>query len=120
MNSKQSPYSHIWQPIQIGNVEVKNRILMTAMTSNYAEDYIISDRHIAFYRERARGGAALMITEQQGAYPYTKGSFQAKPSWSGVCARSVDSRGCTVGLQRKPYRHADRTLQRRVLRRRPK
>ena len=42
MNSKQSPYSHIWQPIQIGNVEVKNRILMTAMTSNYAEDYIIA------------------------------------------------------------------------------
>ncbi len=75
MNTAQSPYSHIWQPIGIGNVEVKNRILMTAMTSNYAEDHIISDRHIAFYRERARGGAALMITEQQGAYPYTKGSF---------------------------------------------
>jgi 2,4-dienoyl-CoA reductase-like NADH-dependent reductase (Old Yellow Enzyme family) len=75
VNHAQSPHSHIWQPIRIGNVEVKNRILMTAMTSNYAEDHIISDRHIAFYRERARGGAALMITEQQGAYPYTKGSF---------------------------------------------
>jgi 2,4-dienoyl-CoA reductase-like NADH-dependent reductase (Old Yellow Enzyme family) len=40
---------------------------MTAMTSNYAEDHILSERHIAFYRERAKGGAALMITEQQGA-----------------------------------------------------
>jgi NADH:flavin oxidoreductase / NADH oxidase family len=48
---------------------------MTAMTSNYAEDHILSERHIAFYRERAKGGAGLMITEQQGAYPYTKGSF---------------------------------------------
>lgn len=75
MDTANASYAHIWQPIRIGNVEVKNRILMTAMTSNYAEDHIISDRHIAFYRERACGGAALMITEQQGAYPYMKGSF---------------------------------------------
>jgi 2,4-dienoyl-CoA reductase-like NADH-dependent reductase (Old Yellow Enzyme family) len=75
LNHTNSPYAHIWQPIKVGNVEVKSRILMTAMTSNYAEDHVISERHIAFYRERARGGAALMITEQQGAYPYMKGSF---------------------------------------------
>jgi 2,4-dienoyl-CoA reductase-like NADH-dependent reductase (Old Yellow Enzyme family) len=33
-------------------------------------EHILSERHIAFYRERAKGGAGLMITEQQGAYPY--------------------------------------------------
>jgi len=70
-----SAYSRIWTPLRIGSITVKNRIVMTAMTSNYAEDHILSERHIAFYRERAKGGAALMITEQQGAYPYTKGSF---------------------------------------------
>ena len=74
--SEQSPaYRHIWTPLRIGSITVKNRIVMTAMTSNYAEDHILSERHIAFYRERAKGGAGLMITEQQGAYPYTKGSF---------------------------------------------
>jgi 2,4-dienoyl-CoA reductase-like NADH-dependent reductase (Old Yellow Enzyme family) len=70
-----SIYTRIWTPLNIGSITVKNRIVMTAMTSNYAEDHILSERHIAFYRERAKGGAALMITEQQGAYPYTKGSF---------------------------------------------
>jgi 2,4-dienoyl-CoA reductase-like NADH-dependent reductase (Old Yellow Enzyme family) len=70
-----STYTRIWTPLNIGSITVKNRIVMTAMTSNYAEDHILSERHIAFYRERAKGGAALMITEQQGAYPYTKGSF---------------------------------------------
>ena len=74
--SEQSPaYRHIWTPLRIGSITVKNPIVMTAMTSNYAEDHILSERHIAFYRERAKGGAGLMITEQQGAYPYTKGSF---------------------------------------------
>lgn len=34
VNTQRSRYQHIWQPISIGNVEVKNRILMTAMTSN--------------------------------------------------------------------------------------
>ncbi len=36
MNTQRSRYQHIWQPIRIGNVEVKNRILMTAMTSDYS------------------------------------------------------------------------------------
>ena len=75
MSEQRSAYRHIWTPLRIGSITVKNRIVMTAMTSNYAEDHILSERHIAFYRERAKGGAGLMITEQQGAYPYTKGSF---------------------------------------------
>jgi NADH:flavin oxidoreductase / NADH oxidase family len=49
--SEQSPaYRHIWTPLRIGSIRVKNRIVMTAMTSNYAEDHILSERHIAFYR----------------------------------------------------------------------
>ncbi len=36
VNTQRSRYQHIWQPIRIGNVEVKNRILMTAMTSDYS------------------------------------------------------------------------------------
>jgi 2,4-dienoyl-CoA reductase-like NADH-dependent reductase (Old Yellow Enzyme family) len=68
---------HIWQPLSIGPTEVKHRIMMTAQTILYAEDHILSDRHIAFYRERAKGGAALLITEQQAGHRLSKGSFHA-------------------------------------------
>jgi len=68
-----SAYSRIWTPLRIGSITVKNRIVMTAMTSNYAEDHILSERHIAFYRERAKGGAALMITRAAGRLPLHQG-----------------------------------------------
>ncbi len=70
-----STLTHIWTPLTIGNTTVKNRIMMPAETLDYGQDNILSDRHIAFYRERAKGGAALLITEQQGAHPVSKGSF---------------------------------------------
>jgi 2,4-dienoyl-CoA reductase-like NADH-dependent reductase (Old Yellow Enzyme family) len=75
MATASSTLTHIWTPLTIGSTTVKHRIMMTAETLVYAQDHILSDRHIAFYRERAMGGAALLITEQQGAHPVGKGSF---------------------------------------------
>lgn len=65
----------IWEPLTIGNTRVKNRIMMTAQSILYGDNNILGDRHIEYYRERARGGAALFICEQQGAHRYAKGSF---------------------------------------------
>ncbi len=48
MSEQRSAYRHIWTPLRIGSITVNNRIVMTAMTSNYAEDHILSERHIAF------------------------------------------------------------------------
>jgi 2,4-dienoyl-CoA reductase-like NADH-dependent reductase (Old Yellow Enzyme family) len=67
--------SRIWEPLQLGPVTLPNRIVMTAMTVGYGEGHLLSDRHIAFYRERALGGVGLIITEQQAGYRISKGSF---------------------------------------------
>ncbi len=75
MATNPSTLTYIWTPLTIGGTTVKNRIMMPAETLDYGQDNILSDRHIAFYRERAKGGAALLITEQQGAHPVSKGSF---------------------------------------------
>ena len=48
-------------PINIKDLELRNRIVMTAMQLNYTPDNRISDRLVAFYEERARGGAGLII-----------------------------------------------------------
>jgi 2,4-dienoyl-CoA reductase-like NADH-dependent reductase (Old Yellow Enzyme family) len=77
MTATLSTLTHIWTPLTIGHTTVKNRILMPAETIVYAENHILSDRHIAYYRECALGGAALIVTEQQAAHRLSKGSFHA-------------------------------------------
>jgi 2,4-dienoyl-CoA reductase-like NADH-dependent reductase (Old Yellow Enzyme family) len=67
--------SHIWQPIQVGPMRLKNRIIVPARVLNWSKDGVISDRHLAHYRELAAGGTSLIVTEQHAAYPIAKGSF---------------------------------------------
>ena len=65
----------VWQPLDIGATRVRNRTMMTAMSVFYGENNILGDRHVDYYRERARGGVGLMITEQQAGHRLSKGSF---------------------------------------------
>lgn len=51
----------LFNPIKIGQIELKNRIVMPAMHLGYAKESFISDRMIDFYIERAIGGAGLLI-----------------------------------------------------------
>ncbi len=53
---------NLFSPIKIGRVELKNRIVMLALTMGYNEsDNTIGDRFINFYAERAKGGAGLIL-----------------------------------------------------------
>ena len=70
-----SALNRVWEPLEIGTTRVKNRIMMTAQTTLYGKDNILGDRHVDYYRERAKGGAALFICEQQAAHRLSKGSF---------------------------------------------
>lgn len=67
--------THLWESLDIGPTRVRNRVMYTAQTILYGEEHLLSDRHIAFYTERAKGGVGLMITEQQAGHPIWKGSF---------------------------------------------
>ena len=70
-----SDLNMVWQSLDIGATRVRNRTMMSAMGVFYGENNLLSDRHIAYYRERARGGVGLMITEQQAGHRLSKGSF---------------------------------------------
>lgn len=51
-------------PFKIADLCLRNRIVMAAMGNNFSQaDGMVSDRAIAYYRERAKGGAGLIITE---------------------------------------------------------
>lgn len=59
-------FPHLFQPIQIGPLKLKNRIVMPPMGTNFADldaPGFISERHRSYYSERAKGGVGLIIFE---------------------------------------------------------
>src|SRR5919108_165630 len=49
-------FPHLFQPLKIGAIEVRNRILSSAHQTGLAEDGVPGERYVAYQRERARGG----------------------------------------------------------------
>ena len=53
---------NLFMPIKVGKEELRNRIVMLALTTGYNEpDNTVGDRIINFYAERAKGGVGLII-----------------------------------------------------------
>lgn len=56
-------YPHLFAPGKIGNIEVKNRYVMTAMGTRSAdENGDPSPKTLAYYSARAKGGVGLIVT----------------------------------------------------------
>jgi len=64
-------YPHIFQPFKIKNMTVKNRIVMPPMCGNLGGEYgQVTDNHIKYYEQRAKGGTGLIIVENSNIdYP---------------------------------------------------
>lgn len=62
-------YRLLFTPLRVGPVTVPNRVVFSAHLTNYARENRPGERLIAYYRERARGGAGLIITEEQSVHP---------------------------------------------------
>ncbi|MBW2028909.1 MAG: FAD-dependent oxidoreductase [Deltaproteobacteria bacterium] len=54
-------YPHLFSPIMVRSLEIRNRIVMTAMHLSYTPEGDVTERLIEFYRARARGGVGLII-----------------------------------------------------------
>ena len=57
-------YSELFKPFRIGNVEIKNKVVMSPMLTIgwFEENNIVSDRMIDYYVERAKGGVGAVFT----------------------------------------------------------
>ncbi len=56
-------FPHLFQEGKIGTCVLKNRIIMSLYPTKYAVDSTVNDRMAAFYRERARGGVAMIVLD---------------------------------------------------------
>jgi len=54
----------LFAPITINNIEIRNRIVMPGMETNFGdENGDITDKNLAYYELRAKGGIGLIIVE---------------------------------------------------------
>lgn len=69
----------VFTPFQIRGIELKNRWIMLAMHTGFAQGKALTEREYAYYEERAKGGAAavtcLLAVNEAGAL---KGMYDAK------------------------------------------
>ena len=75
--SKQFP--HLFTPLKLCHKTLKNRIVFGAHTANMSEGGLPVERHFGYYRERARGGAAMIVVEPAPAHRtgvLTRGNFR--------------------------------------------
>ncbi|MBP6383155.1 MAG: FAD-dependent oxidoreductase [Pseudomonadales bacterium] len=57
-------YRHLGSPIRIGAMTLRNRMVMSAMTTNYGSaDFEVTERLIRYHEARARGGVGLITVE---------------------------------------------------------
>ena len=62
-------FKYLFSPLRIGRVVVSNRVSFSAHLTNFAENCLPSERHALYLAARARGGAGLIITEEQSVHP---------------------------------------------------
>ena len=54
-------FPHLFSPNEINTMELRNRIVMTAMHLGYTPEGEVTERLIDFYAARAKGGVGLII-----------------------------------------------------------
>ncbi|MBR7888246.1 NADPH-dependent 2,4-dienoyl-CoA reductase [Marinomonas sp. A79] len=72
---KPSVYPHLFQPLDLGFTQLKNRIIMGSMHLGLEEAKGGFERMAVFYAERARGGVSLIVTG--GIGPNAEGGVYA-------------------------------------------
>lgn len=72
-------HPRLFTPVDLRGRTLRNRIVFGAHTANMAENGLPTERHVAYYRERAIGGAAMLVIEPMpvhAAAVLTRGNFR--------------------------------------------
>lgn len=72
-------FPHVFNPVQLRHKTLRNRVVFGAHTTNMSRDGLPWDQHVAYYRERAMGGAGMIVMEPMpvhAAAVLTRGNFR--------------------------------------------
>lgn len=73
--------SHLFSPITIGSCTIRNRIVVTGHTTNYAENGLPSETMLRYHEARAKGGAGLIISEIVAVNAQAKSTNHVIEGW---------------------------------------
>ena len=79
MSGDGGAFPHVFAPLTLRHRTLRCRINLGAHTTNMAEDGLPSERHIGYYRERAIGGAGMIVVEPVPVHRtavLTRGNFR--------------------------------------------
>ena len=60
-----NPFPALFSPFSVAGLELRNRIVMTAMGTRLSRDGLVGEADVAWLEERARGGVGLIVTGGQ-------------------------------------------------------
>jgi mycofactocin system FadH/OYE family oxidoreductase 2 len=89
-----SSYPHLFSPLRIGNLTVRNRIMQTAHVKLFASGGVDSRRNLDYQLARAKGGAGLLITGNRVVHPTSTTGFP-RISWTFLEGATEANRGLT-------------------------
>ena len=86
-------FPNMFSPVRIGTVTVPNRFVVPPMGNNFANtDGSLSDRSLAYYQARAKGGFGLITIESTVVYQEARaapGSPACSPTTRWRASRGV-------------------------------
>ena len=69
-------FDAIFQPIEIGKLTIRNRVVSTAHAEVHAADGgMTTDRYVKYYEEKAKGGCGLSVIEASGVHPSSQNTL---------------------------------------------
>lgn len=74
-------WPHLNSPFSIKNVELRNRLVFQPHMTHLGRDEGPSEDHLAYYEERAAGGAGLIIFGSQAVHPTGRISHKMINAW---------------------------------------
>lgn len=81
-----SPAEHrLLSPYELGGVALRNRVFVSAHTTNFGQGNLATDTHVDYHRARAAGGVGLIITESLRVHPTSAGRDETLGVFDDSC-----------------------------------
>jgi 2,4-dienoyl-CoA reductase-like NADH-dependent reductase (Old Yellow Enzyme family)/thioredoxin reductase len=99
---------HLFAPVRLGRMEVRNRLVMPPMSVNFGVDGqgVVTERHWAYLAARARAGTGLIVVGGGAVHPDGLDLPRMPPVWddrfiTGLSrlAAEVKAHGARIGMQ---------------------
>ena len=85
-------FKKLFAPIYIGAMRLKNRLVMSPMGTNYADNRgMVTPRQLAYYAERAKGGVGMITTEVTSISSNTLDGLENLSQGTGYIKQAMDN-----------------------------